>query len=324
VRGLELVSPDGQLRWCSPDANEEIFRRTLAGVGQLGVITRVRLATTPEVPDVSIYGYQCASLSAMADSFAWMEDPGSWAPEYLRAFSYKPERPGILLYGAMGRRNGAEAIDGYESELEPVRRQLGDPQTTMSTDNVRAVEHEFDNNWVARYPEHQRLWIDYGFSYDGFRAYCRELERMARADEFGKTIRAVYVSVIPRPPHGGDYFPFDIRPSGAGRTFTCGTYCMVPVGDAEALKRVRRALRKCQELMLELGGRPYVYGFNQMAPIDWRHAFGDAAVEQLMRLKRTVDPAGTISGPWDRIEPDGKGAPLSSRRFRPGTADLRR
>ena len=320
VTGLELVSPDGQVRWCAPDANEELFRCTLAGVGQLGVITRVRLATTPETPDVSIYGYGCPSLSAMADSFSWMEDPRSWTPEYLRAFSYKPERPGILLYGAMGRRNGAEAIAGHESELEPARRRLGNPQTRMSTDNVRAVEDEFDNNWVERYPAHQRLWIDYGFSYPGFRAYCRELERLARAGEFGKAIRAVYISVIPRSPHGPDYFPFDIRPTGMERTFTCGTYCMVPVGDAEALKRVRRALRRCQERMLELGGRPYVYGFNQMQPVDWRGAFGGEAVDRLLQLKATHDPMGTIPAPWDRIAPEGEVAAEGSRkRFRPGS-----
>jgi FAD/FMN-containing dehydrogenase len=321
VTELELLAPDGGVHRCSRDENEELFRMALAGSGQLGLITRARIETTEHLPDVELAGYRFDSLSVMAESLGWMDDPGAQLPPYLRAFSYKPERPGIALYGDLHAAGDAPAEDpGRGRGLETVRAALGQPATALTTENVRMMEHEFDLNWVGRYPGHRRLWIDYGFSYEAFRSYCAEVERRATEGEFGRAIRAVYVSVAPAPPGGSDLFPFDIRPSGVERTFTCGLYCMVPMDEPETLARVRAALGSCHDLMTELGGRPYVYGFNQMGPMDWRRAFGSDAVDGLLAAKERVDPGRAIPPPWDRIdrEPDPGGAPAWAPKFRPG------
>ena len=302
VTALELLSPDGKVRWCSSGENEELFRFALAGSGQLGLITRARLRTYEHRPDVDLRGYRFESLSAMADALRWMDDPAVSPPPYMRAFSYKPDRPGIVLYGELTAA-GADGPGGADP-FAGARQALGEPATAMATENVRMMEDEFDRNWVERYPDHHRLWIDYGFSYESFVRYCGEVERLARDGAFGKAIRAVYVSVVPESGGGDDYFPFDIRPAGVERTFTCGLYCMVPHGDAAALEMVRRALRRCNELMSELGGRPYVYGFNEMGPTHWRRAFGDPAIDRMLALKGDSDPAGVIPPPWDRIEPE--------------------
>ena len=326
VRGLELVTPNGETHWCSEAENEELFRFSLAGAGQLGVITRVRLRTEPSRPSAELHGYSVPSLSAMAEALEWMGDPDVSLPPYMRAFSYKPDRPGIVLFGRLGKRpsegDGLSFVEG-DAELERVRERLGPAETVMPADDVRLLEDQFDSDWVDRYPDHFRLWVDAGFSYDGFRTYCRELERLARLGTFGKAIRAVYVSVVPNPRGGSGYFPFDIRaPERTARTFTCGVYCMVPAGDAQALSQARRGLDAAAQLVAGVGGRPYIYGFNEMGPASWRRAFGSEAVEQLQDLKAKVDRGRLIPPPWDRI---GTESPppdrwRRTRRFRPTDA----
>jgi FAD/FMN-containing dehydrogenase len=322
VRALELVAPDGRTYWCTPNENEQLFRFSLAGLGQLGVITRVRLATTEHRPAADLHGYSFGSLFTMARALEWMDRDDTPLPTYLRAFSYKPDRPGIALFGELRPipTQSARSPDG--DGLALVRNELGSPETSVSHEDVRSMEDEFDRNWVSRYPGYLHLWIDYGFDYPGFRAYCEELEGLARSGSFGTAIRAIYVSIVPEPRKGTDYFPFDIRPSGVERTFTCGIYCMVPADDPVALERVQRTLRECQRILVELGGRPYVYGFNQMGPVDWRGSFGDAAVDELLALKARVDPGGVIPPPWDRIDIRAGSAagPTRARRFTPGSA----
>ena len=326
VRGLELVTPSGEAHWCSEAENEELFRFSLAGVGQLGVITRVRLRTEPNRPSAELHGYSVPSLSAMAEALEWMGDPDVSLPPYMRAFSYKPDRPGIVLFGRLGKRSpqgeGLSFVEG-DSELERVREELGSAETVMPADDVRFLEDQFDSDWVDRYPDHLRLWVDHGFSYDGFRIYCRELERLARLDTFGKAIRAVYVSVVPNPRGGSGYFPFDIRaPERAARTFTCGVYCMVPAGDEKALSQARRGLAAAAELSAGVGGRPYIYGFNEMSAASWRRAFGSESVEELQELKAKVDRGRLIPPPWDRIRTESPAADRwpRTRRFRPADA----
>lgn len=47
VRALELVLADGSVRTCSPDADPELFSAARVGLGALGVLTTVVLATVP-------------------------------------------------------------------------------------------------------------------------------------------------------------------------------------------------------------------------------------------------------------------------------------
>ena len=326
VTGLELISPDGGVRWCSPEEEPRLFRNVLAGLGQLGVMTRARIRTVPYLPHARTHGYRFGSLSDMARAIGFLGDPSVTAPPYIRAFSYKPERPGIVLFGSLTREEAeleGELPARAREDLARVHEELGEPATEMPAPNARDLEAEFDANWVERYPGHLRLWIDYGFGYESYLAYCAELERMASEGAFGKAIRAVYVAVVPTPVRGSDYFPFDIRPRGVERTFTCGVYCMVPSGDAALLAQVRTALRRCQDLMIELGGRPYIYGFNQVSAMDWRRAFGEEAVEGLMSLRAELDPEGLIPPAWDRIPraSDSDEAAALGPRFVPGSGE---
>ena len=40
--GLEVVTADGEVVWCSPEQNSELFYHVLCGYGQFGIITKVQ------------------------------------------------------------------------------------------------------------------------------------------------------------------------------------------------------------------------------------------------------------------------------------------
>lgn len=47
VTGVELVTADGALRWCSAEQDQELFAAARVGLGALGVITALELETVP-------------------------------------------------------------------------------------------------------------------------------------------------------------------------------------------------------------------------------------------------------------------------------------
>ena len=47
IRGMELVTADGDVLWCSPHEEPEIFHCARIGLGALGVVTKVELACVP-------------------------------------------------------------------------------------------------------------------------------------------------------------------------------------------------------------------------------------------------------------------------------------
>ena len=47
IRGMELVTGDGSVLWCSPDEEPEVFHAARVGLGSLGVVTKVALECVP-------------------------------------------------------------------------------------------------------------------------------------------------------------------------------------------------------------------------------------------------------------------------------------
>ena len=55
VLELDVVTGAGQLMTCSPERNGELFRMTLAGLGQCGIVVRARLRVVPAPRHVTIH-----------------------------------------------------------------------------------------------------------------------------------------------------------------------------------------------------------------------------------------------------------------------------
>jgi FAD/FMN-containing dehydrogenase len=62
VLGLQVVTGRGDVVWCSPTENSELFNATVGGLGQVGIITRARLALT------RLPGYVWSAVISYPDS----------------------------------------------------------------------------------------------------------------------------------------------------------------------------------------------------------------------------------------------------------------
>lgn len=62
VQAVEVVTPAGAVRWCTPERNGELFNAVLGGLGCAGIITRARLALTPVPPLTRVYDLHFPSL----------------------------------------------------------------------------------------------------------------------------------------------------------------------------------------------------------------------------------------------------------------------
>lgn len=84
VHNLEVARSDGSLQTCAPDANQEMFRATIGGLGMTGLITRVTLQLV-KVPGAFLDSEDIAfssleeffELSAQSDAGDW-EHTAAW------------------------------------------------------------------------------------------------------------------------------------------------------------------------------------------------------------------------------------------------------
>ncbi|MDI2027539.1 FAD-binding protein [Saccharopolyspora sp. TS4A08] len=68
VQAVEVVTPTGAVRWCTPQRNSALFRAVLGGLGCAGIITRARLALTPVPPRARVYDAHFSSLQEAVDT----------------------------------------------------------------------------------------------------------------------------------------------------------------------------------------------------------------------------------------------------------------
>ncbi|MBP2328863.1 FAD/FMN-containing dehydrogenase [Kibdelosporangium banguiense] len=68
VRELEVVTGTGQIVRCGPDAHTDLFHAALAGLGQVGIITRAVIDLVPALPFVRTYLLDYTSSDAAFDA----------------------------------------------------------------------------------------------------------------------------------------------------------------------------------------------------------------------------------------------------------------
>jgi hypothetical protein len=128
------------------------------------------------------------------------------------------------------------------------------------------------------------MWSDYLFDYAGLVAFEAFLHRLVGHDAFAGCLKSVYIVAIRKMPRP---VPFPLEASDATpgpMTFGIGLYSMIPGGRADLLERVDEAAARCLEKCVELGGRPYLYGWHRV-DLSTRHTLYGAAYERLADLR---------------------------------------
>ncbi|NJL29537.1 MAG: FAD-binding oxidoreductase, partial [Thermoanaerobaculia bacterium] len=281
VERLRLILPDGTPVWCSREEHPELFCFSLAGLGQLGVVERVVLETRSYQPTAVMYTYAYRDLGELVASFAWMS-------------AAEPERP--FFFKAVRSRGRHVATYGvYPESLRavfsaPPPQGLGDVpwRRRWVCPRYRSVRSLAVTFWVGRFPRRRRLWGDFLLDHPGLVRFADLLTALERRDAFAGTLEAIYFLAVRRP-RGALELPFEAAGAGSGVKYLVGLYLMIPAGDARALERAEQSLRFCLEQAVELGGRPYLYGWHRFDG-EIRDRLYGAHAERLHALRQQLDP----------------------------------
>ncbi|WNG36511.1 FAD-binding oxidoreductase [Archangium violaceum] len=286
VERARLILPDGQAVWCSREENSELFRFALAGFGQIGVLERVVLRTVPNRPIARLQMNRHRNLQAMVDALAWTAEWDGPAPE----FFYAEQRAG-KLWSIFGTH--------YETEAAAQASSLPEPLARMERDRVHMVVnagmlHKGEDEGELFDPSMHRMMGDYCFDLEGLRRFVAFLE--AQPSRFWlpqlDLVRVLGLAQM----KDGWRWPFDVRAAygGTQRVYGIGLYYMGPHSDQAGLEAVRQAHRACLEKCLELGGRPYLYGWMELDR-DARQALYKQDYTRMRALRQELDPRGLLN-----------------------------
>jgi FAD/FMN-containing dehydrogenase len=288
VARARVLLPDGTAAWCSPEENAELFRFALAGLGQVGYVSRVVLATVPHNAFTSLWVCSYESLGALLGSLEWMLTWGGEWPSELNAVAYQGQ---VMAFYGLGHADATAA--GAHGEPAFVERLPG-PVAFQHT-NYRTMTYEQTVDWLGTFPDHEHLWADYVFDYDGARRFVELVETLRARDAFGGCLEVVHLYVIRRP-RRRTVFAFEGPGARDGLTLSVGFYTMLPPGDAGARARVRAALAECLARCVALGGRPYLYGWYELDEATRRGLYGDDWT-RFLALRARHDPHGVLGPP---------------------------
>lgn len=284
VAALRVRVSDGRTIVLRPD--DELFRFVLGGLGRLAVIEEVELEVVPFRRFLRTHTRAHPGLRALAEAIGWVSDPRWSRPSTHFATQYWPAGPTIERVG-----DEHETLAALEAAPRPAWAQ---PEHQTGVLQMRRyVDHLEISRWVASFPDHDRVWCDFGLTHAALVRFVELVERHRRT-ELGQVIRAVYLAAVRAPPPPRTTCAFDLRVPGEPYTYTCGLYAMVPRKDPRLLARALAHFRQVTSAAIELGGRPYLYGRYELTAGDLRRCYGRDHARYL-ELKRELDPDARLA-----------------------------
>ena len=279
--GCEVVTADGDVRWCSPDRHAELFTHVLCGLGLFGVMTRLRLRVRPAPrrtwawrlaygsPDALVADLLAAVLAGRADRVGGRAYPVDGARRWVYVLDLSvdgdgAEPPADVLRGLAPRR-----IAG------PVARAFADAARSTECTDLRAVHAPLP----CGHP-----WVDVFLPPTEVCGYVREqlaslpAPLLARAHLlFWPITRAV----VTRPLFALPPAPVSILTS------------IMPTVPRAHLPRAAAAMAAAAEAGSRRGGTRYLYGSVPSDADAWARQFG-AYWPRLQEVKRRYDPDGVF------------------------------
>ena len=277
VLGMTLVTPDGARHRLGPD--DELFRYSLAGRGQLGIIAEVTLRTVRRPLTIACRRLRWDSLGAFVRDSALIGACGTW--DFLRA---RLRLPG----GEVVAHAGRGLVDGRIDE--PGRDLLAPSESgeLERLDLLEALGGDLDHRQSACPALELVLPLP-----DGLAAWPELAAMITSAGIPALQPLGHSVMVVPAAPR----FPLAPTPP-AGRGLLVALRPELPIAEAPALLPALRAIGR---RALELGARLYLMSIDLEDPRFAERQFG-AALPRLRALRAERDPhgllnAGLLEGP---------------------------
>jgi FAD/FMN-containing dehydrogenase len=267
VKRLKLVLANGRSLWCSPQENADLFRFSLAGLGQVGVIVQVVMDTIPYQPEIAPLVYHYPTADEFLSGLEW-----------LNIHSHQVDRfAGYYIHG-----------QGYFAEWWI--RELGQTPAGQRVTEVPAFRTQESQD------EGYRLAADYLFDLEGLASSLKWLENQWRNTTLEQYAAWALILAV-KPGVSDTLFPFEaksMKPGATGLHFLVGFYPVVEMEDEPGLAFIRQLFRQGLKLCVAENGRPYLYGFHELDEAAKEHLYGDN-YQHLKQLRQQYDPQNLLN-----------------------------
>jgi FAD/FMN-containing dehydrogenase len=291
---VKLILPDGSITWCSANENRDLFRFALAGQGCVGIIYRAVIRTIPFKPITIMYDYKHQTTSELLESMSWLANLSKPEdiPTVARGIIYP--RPRMMMLSCYGYEHTTpEKASAQEKPDEHIK---SSPVKTTSYPMFQQTVHKFlERHNLPFYRKHVNLWTDVGLDSAGFPKLMSLLEEIA----FNQYLTSLLVIPVRRQ-ELSTHLPFAAHHNGSDEPiiWAVGIYYCIPPQDKAGIEAATTILRRVHEVTFALGGRPYLYGFQEMTKADKQAIYGKD-YDHMLALRRTLDPdnlfnAGTL------------------------------
>ncbi|WP_280257146.1 FAD-binding protein [Nocardia wallacei] len=256
IERIRLIDGTGTGRWCSRTAHPELFRFALGGLGTVGLIERIVLRSAPYRRFAHVHRTRHRTLAELVEHterIARSED--------------------VDIYWASVRRHRFRSATGWTSD-EPVRCATANCSTAPDLPFTWDREPE-------RTADRVRLWTDYLVPVERLAPMVAAVEEYRLRPPLDRARTMLYLLIVRRP---ADAVPFAFAPAATTPvSIGVGVYTWVD-RDPSATAAVRGVFRDLLERCCELGGRPYLYGADELDDALAGRLYG-ADLSRLRRLR---------------------------------------
>lgn len=293
---MEVVTGEGEVVRCSRKENPELYWAVLAGLGQCGIITNVRLELRRAKPMVRTYYLLYDDLDLFLDDSRKLIDAGSfdhmesWCSPSPQGFRTGPEGRRAFARWFFPLHLSIEFEPGKEPDEKELLKGLQFYEHLHTEDLptpgfFRRLEPLFDLWKRGGTWEHAHPWMETILPMDRAAAYIRETIRDLPPQVIvgGHILLWVSSGTVSK-------VPLFMRPDSP-QVVGFGILPAVPHRWFESL---RPRLQMASELSMEYGGKRYLSGFVQFDTETWKRHYGKKW-DDFRKLKQKFDPQGILN-----------------------------
>ena len=296
VAELEIVTGDGETRTCGPDQDADLFWAAIAGLGQVGVITRARLRLRRFLPMTRTYYLLYDRVEPFLEACVRAMDSGTW--DHLESWASPSPQGTKPLSGK--RQVFARWFFPFHPTVE------FDPKTPPDDAALLAgldpYEHLYtDDLPTARFFERLETVFDLwkrGGTWGHVHAW---METVLPWETVPHLLEAILPDLPPSILVGGHVLLWPakgttsrsrlfMRPPGENLM----GFGILPAIPAPFWPEARPMLENASRLSIAMGGKRYLSGYVEFDDEDWRAHFGPEWTF-FQAAKRRYDPDGILN-----------------------------
>lgn len=283
VRAIDIVTYGGDLIHAEPEGvHRDLFRFSLAGLGQMGIIVRAQIEIEPVRSFTHLRTRIFPRSASIREISAWIDEE---KPDHQLVTFEFPQDSWIVYVGHDHVSAPPDPAEGVV--IENYHRFQFEATDQYFQFHTQAL---LESKLVSSPEEIRNLWNDYAVPLEHADAFFATL--IEHVNDVTVT-KGFYGGILDNRSRSLSALPLSPVPP-CDRAVTFGPYCLLgpsQVGDYKA------RFSRLQNLCLDLGGRCYLYGWHPRERGFYERQFGKTVVAEWENVKRRYDPKGRVGVP---------------------------